>query len=223
MIIWLMQSERAFPAPTAWLSPQEQEHLATLRIAKRRHEWLLGRWTAKQLVRYLAAGKGLRCDLRDLAILAGPDGAPTLTVQDPQLRDALAGWHLTISHSQGYALCALAPTAFIGADIERVAPRHPAFVHDYFTPTECAAVATAPYGQRDVLATTIWSAKEAALKALHLGLTVDTRRIACRVMPEQPDWATLILECDPTLKAPPLCGWWRVCEGYVLTLAVGAA
>ncbi|MFQ3663375.1 MAG: 4'-phosphopantetheinyl transferase superfamily protein [Chloroflexaceae bacterium] len=226
MITWLTQTERDLPAlaPAAWLSLPEQERLAALRVEKRRREWLLGRWTARRLIQRHLAGAGLTCDLRDLQILAAPSGAPTISVSRPELQAALTGWHLTISHSRGRAFCALARTPAIGADIEQVAPRHPAFAGDYFTPAERAAVAATPPEQREMLITAIWSAKEAALKALRLGLSVDTRRVECRMAPPGGGaWATVTLSCDPILEAPPLRGWWRVSEGYVLTLAVGAA
>jgi 4'-phosphopantetheinyl transferase len=72
--------------------------------------------------------------------------------------------------------------------------------------------------------TAIWSAKESALKALRLGLNVDTRRVECHIAPSGSGaWAAITLSCDPILEAPPLRGWWRVSEGYVLTLALGAA
>ncbi|MCX7789682.1 MAG: 4'-phosphopantetheinyl transferase superfamily protein [Chloroflexaceae bacterium] len=226
MITWLTQTERDLPAlaPSAWLSLPERERLAALRVEKRRREWLLGRWTARRLIQRHLAEAGLACDPRDLEIVAAPSGAPTIGARRPELRAALEGWHLTISHSQGRALCALARTPAIGADIEQVAPRHPAFAGDYFTSAERAAVAAAPPEQRELLVTAIWSAKESALKALRLGLSVDTRRVECRVAPASGGaWATVALLCDPILEAPPLCGWWRVSEGYVLTLAVGAA
>ncbi len=226
MITWLTQTERDLPAlaPSAWLSLPERERLAALRVEKRRREWLLGRWTARRLIQRHLAESGLACDPRDLEIVAAPSGAPTIGACQPAVQAALDGWHLTISHSQGRALCALARTPAIGADIEQVAPRHSAFAGDYFTPIERAAVAAAPPERRELLITAIWSAKEAALKALRLGLSVDTRRVECRVAPASGGaWATVALSCDPILEAPPLRGWWRVSEGYVLTLAVGAA
>lgn len=225
MITWLIQTERDLPtlAPSAWLSLPERERLAALRVEKRRREWLLGRWTARRLIQRHLAESGLACDPRDLQIVAAPSGAPTIGALQPAVRAALDGWHLTISHSQGRAFCALARTPAIGADIEQVAPRHPVFAGDYFTPIERAAVAAAPPERRELLITAIWSAKEAALKALRLGLSVDTRRVECRVAPASGGaWATVALSCDPILEAPPLRGWWRVSEGYVLTLAVGA-
>ncbi|MBE2224326.1 MAG: 4-phosphopantetheinyl transferase family protein, partial [Anaerolineae bacterium] len=74
--------------------------------------------------------------------------------------------------------------------------------------------------------TAVWSAKEAVLKALHLGLTVDTRSVACLldVGEERPlTWTPFPIHCDDTRlpqAAPPLTGWWRTYENFVLTLVV---
>ncbi|MCZ7667962.1 MAG: 4'-phosphopantetheinyl transferase superfamily protein [Chloroflexi bacterium] len=63
--------------------------------------------------------------------------------------------------------------------MERIASRSPEFVTDYFTKEEQVLVDRASADMRDVAVTAVWSAKEAALKALHLGLTVDTRAVTC--------------------------------------------
>lgn len=227
MITWLVQTEEDLPAlpPAAWLSPPEQERLARLQVEKRRREWLLGRWTAKRLLQAHLGGPVAGPALDALAIIAASDGAPELVTELPSGGPVGGPLRLAISHSHGRAFCAVAEGIAVGADIERVAPRHPCFAHDYFTAAEQSTVATAVAEVRDTLVTAIWSAKEAALKALRLGLTVDTRHVVCEPMPTSaPDaWATVRIHCDPILKAPPLCGWWRVSDGYVLTLAAAVA
>jgi hypothetical protein len=64
------------------------------------------------------------------------------------------------------------------------------------------------------------------LKVLHLGLTVDTRRVEivhvsgldASESPHLLDcWAAIEVHC--TLPdVPPLCAWWRADGDYVLTL-----
>jgi 4'-phosphopantetheinyl transferase len=72
----------------------------------------------------------------------------------------------------------------------------------------------------------IWSAKEAALKALRLGLTVDTRSLSCAPgRPNQFDhgWALFEISCNPALlgrQVGRLHGWWQRHGGYVLTIAL---
>lgn len=224
MIHWLTQTNADLPVtPTAaWLSLAERERLATLHVPKRRQEWLLGRWTAKRLVQtFLADEAGLEAELYELSVVAEPSGAPTLAIERQTLRLALAPVHLSISHSAGAAFCALsAGGGPVGADIERVEPRHPAFAGDYFTPAELLRIAAAEAAARDTMITAIWSAKEAALKALALGLTVDTRYVECLPAANGAGWAPITITLDPSLPGRrPLAGQWREHGGYVLTLA----
>lgn len=228
MINWLVQSMADLPAlpAEAWLSPPERERLCMLRVEKKRQEWLLGRWTAKQLVRSALAQEGPGpVDMIDISIVAAPDGAPELRI-GPHPASLTAHPSLSISHSGGRALCALGPAGVrVGADIEAVAPRGAGFAADYFTPAELAHLEAAPAALRDMLVTAVWSAKEAALKALRRGLTVDTRLVEC-LPPLAADgapnsWAPFTARCHPSLGAPPagLSCWWRRYDTFVLTLA----
>lgn len=227
MIYWLTQTDADLPTTTtaAWLSPAERERFSLLHVLKRRQEWLLGRWTAKRLIQtYLADEAGLATELYELSVVAGPTGAPELRVERPNLRFELTTLQLSISHSAGVAFCALSSGEEpVGADIERVEPRHPAFAGDYFTPAELLRIAATDEASRDTMITAIWSAKEAALKALLLGLTVDTRRVECLPEPPDEDWAPVTITLDPSLPGRrPLQGLWREQAGYVLTLATSA-
>ncbi|MGC4116639.1 MAG: 4'-phosphopantetheinyl transferase superfamily protein [Myxococcales bacterium] len=84
---------------------------------------------------------------------------------------------ISLSHREDLALVALTdrPEAPLGADLEKCEPRSEGFVGDFFTEKE----ATESFASADLerCVTEIWSLKEAALKALRLGLTVDTRRV----------------------------------------------
>ena len=69
MIHWLLQSTDAHPdlarghPPVGLLCKLEHARLSNLTIDKRRREWLLGRWTAKQLLQaYLEQETGARRD-----------------------------------------------------------------------------------------------------------------------------------------------------------------
>ncbi len=78
----------------------------------------------------------------------------------------------------------------------------------------------------NTLVTTIWSAKEAALKAIRQGLRLDTRSVslprieALGALPEA--WTALQLlwerQADQR-RLPPLSGWWKVDGPYVLTFS----
>ncbi len=47
---WLLQTLNQVPSERDWLHPSEQEVLRGFKFAKRRNDWLLGRWTAKNCV-----------------------------------------------------------------------------------------------------------------------------------------------------------------------------
>jgi 4'-phosphopantetheinyl transferase len=242
MIFWLVQSSQDHPSlkrgqpPRGLLAKNEQEQLAALKFEKRRLDWLLGRWTSKLLIQaILQQGHGRSPALEDIIVTNDADGAPVVSFNSGGILPQVA---LSISHSGDLAFCAAIEISspatnslgILGADIERVEVRSPGFVQEYFTEKEAALVERTPIHGREILVTAIWSAKEAALKALHLGLTVDTRSVTCLVEPEvdaPQSWVPFQIEWDvPRLNRyasqgrviPPLLGWWRNREGYVLTL-----
>jgi 4'-phosphopantetheinyl transferase len=247
MIEWLVQSASAHPdlargcPPAGLLGASELGRFQALRTEKRRHDWLLGRWTAKHLVQsYITQLGGVRVPLDAIEVASDPDGAPRLGFRDWELEIGTAkrasqflisnpqSLSLSISHSRDRAFCAISAgaAACVGADIEKVEPRDPGFVADYFTPTELEQLRAARHSERDIIATAIWSAKEAALKALRLGLTVDTRALSCTLSPPerlQTGWAPFAVSCEPALlgcDVRRLSGWWQLVEGYALTIAI---
>jgi 4'-phosphopantetheinyl transferase len=242
MIDWLIQSITAHPAlaqglaPDGLLSSSEQQRLAGFATAKRRCDWLLGRWTAKRLLQsYVAQRTDTWLPLDTFIIDSDPDGAPRIIVDyrlqiadfSLNLQSTICNLQLSISHCDGHAFCALADRSqlAIGADIERIAPRAPEFAADYFTSHELAQVAASPANERDATVTLIWSAKEAALKALRLGLTVDTRRVSIGLSEHHSAtlaWAPLVVRSTlPSAEAVGgVHGWWRIIGEYALTLAL---
>ena len=185
-----------------------------MRFPKRRQDWKLGRWTAKRAIRAYLGFKGGQSELE---IRAAQDGAPEALLDGEPVAISLS-----ISHSEGLSLCALAAGKFpVGSDVEWVAPRSKAFVEDYFAEEEIAFLAQLPAEERDLRTTLIWSAKESALKALREGLRRDTRSVIVRVGQEEnrDDWNPLEVLCVKTSRV--FYGWWRTRGRHVLTLAAG--
>ncbi|MFV9506724.1 MAG: 4'-phosphopantetheinyl transferase family protein [Oscillochloridaceae bacterium umkhey_bin13] len=221
MIAWLVQSSADLPTWPAetWLSPPELARLGELRVVKRRDDWLLGRWTAKRLAQQVLGGTENPPALSQFTIHPAADGAPELWREGQPVPRSIS-----ISHSHGQALCALGVEGSrVGADIERVNLQAPDFLRDYLTTAEHTLLASASPAARPTLAIAIWSAKEAVLKALRLGLTVDTLRLSCLV-PLDPNanqtWVPFTVDCDPQLCAAAITGWWRLDDPFVMTLAV---
>lgn len=168
---WLEQTEADVPQGEDWLSPNEAANLHTMRFPKRRADWLLGRWTAKNA---FAACFGHSMDLetlRHIEIRAAPPGAPEVFFRnDPSLAT------ISLSHRCGTAACALAPSrVLLGCDLEVIEPHGDAFAADYFTLEEQAAFAKTEKADRLRIVALYWSGKESALKAVGEGLRLDTR------------------------------------------------
>lgn len=150
---------------------------------------------------------------------------------------------LSISHAGPYAFCAVGPYPFgpttnrdsgksstkdqpplsVGADIEHIEPRGPTFAADFLSPQEMAHLRATQTDRRDTLMTALWSAKEATLKAMGPGLTVDPRRLICHLDWSEPapldGWRPFTLTA-PTLPHTPVAGWWRTFNEYMLTLSI---
>ena len=219
---WLEQIESDVPAGDLWLSAGEKSRLAGLRFEKRRADWRLGRWTAKKAV---ASCLNLSADshsLVDIEIRAAPSGVPEVFLFNQR-----AAIGVSLSHRGRRALCVVGPQdASLGCDLELVESRDHSFVTDFFTANEQTLVEQASAGDRPLLITLLWSAKESALKALRVGLRLETT--AVEVKPERAaphwrmghqdgsiDWSRLLIRC---IGEQILCGWWRSANDIVRTV-----
>lgn len=223
----LLQSVAAHPAleaglpPDGLLAPIERTRWEQFKVAKRRRDWLMGRWTAKHLVQeHLALNYGARTALDAIVIDADPDGAPyAALIENGGLRRL--DLSLSISHTGQLAFCALCaqPGLAVGADVERVEAREPSFAKTFFSASEEDALRNAPAEARDLLTAAIWSGKEAVLKALRIGLRADTRRVQCCVRGSEhlfTAWEPMAITLDAPLALPgPFspAGWWRATDG----------
>ena len=206
-VLWLEQTAADVPAEDDWLGPGEKETQSRLRFAKRRADWRLGRWTAKQAV---SAHLNTKCPLPDIEIRTAASGAPYVVI-----REGPAGVAISLSHRAGTAACAVAPIGTaIGCDLELEEERSDGFVADFFTEREMDIVPALAGHSRDQMVTLIWSAKESALKAVHEGLRLDTRFITVAPGDGPGPW-------HPLRVAFPDCvfkGWWTQRDNLVRTL-----
>ena len=215
-VFWLEQSAGEVPAVDDWLSANEALLLKGMRFAKRRADWRLGRWTAKRAVAlYLNASDDRRA-LTAIEITPAPSGAPRVVFENQP-----AAVTISLSHRSGQAICAIAqPGAMLGCDLEMIEPRSDAFAADYFTAEEQALVARASEGDRYRLLALLWSGKESALKALGVGLRLDTRCVV--VSPAEPgeavdSWHPL----EARYEDQAFRGWWQS-HGNLLRTVVGS-
>jgi 4'-phosphopantetheinyl transferase len=247
MIRWLIQTTVDHPdvaagrPPAGLLTDEEARQYRGFLSPRRRRDWLLGRWTSKRLIQaHVMANDGFVPPLNYFSIAYEPSGAPYVVSQHPALRGEGENGRLpvalAISHSNGYAFCALAANrsgkTCLGADIELAESRPASFAEEFFSDGEQAHLNAVPASQRELLTTATWSAKEAVLKAMQLGLRVDTRGVECLMPPLRPrHWMPLRVSAHPTFydqsqAVGPLALWWRVVENrlrpstcFILTLA----
>lgn len=210
-VAWWTATAGELPRDLDWLADDERARLAGLAVAKRRADFLLGRWIAKRAVAAQWPGAP---PLSAIAIRAAADGAP-----EAFLAGAPLPLVLSISHSAGRALAAVrAAGSALGADLERVEPRSPLLVDDFFRDDEAAWVAACPAAERDRAITLVWSAKESVLKARRSGLREDPRRVRVELgawVPGDGAWRRFAVRVDDAA----LDGWWRDDADYVVTVA----
>ena len=213
-VYWLEQTDSDVPQENDWLSTSEVVYLDGLRVAKRRAEWRLGRWTAKCA---LATCLKFPVDpgiLANIEIRPSPSGAPEVF-----LGRKPSAVSISLSHREGVAMCAVALSDIdLGCDLELVEPHSPAFIADYLTDEEQELVLQAPESGRFLLVALLWSGKESVLKALHVGLRLSTRSI--NVTPGNgssllSSWRPFQATCS---EGRVFLGWWQHTQTIVRTM-----
>ncbi len=198
------------------LTAAEQAHFSTLKIHKRRHEWLLGRLTVKRVVgRFVARRDGVTLAPHQIEVLPDVDRSPAVSF----IGHELAAVEVSLSHRGELALAGVADagaTSGFGVDLERVEPRAPAFLKDWFDADEQALIDGEDPLARDRRVSMFWCAKEAVLKAAKKGLSVSADRVKVRCIHED---GTIDVRCDPSLfSGAVVARCWHL-PGYVLTWA----
>jgi 4'-phosphopantetheinyl transferase len=209
---WLARGEDQLPAAGDWLSAAERSRADALRYAKRRTDFLLGRWTLKLAV---AQVLGWPADPAALARIEGrnaPSGAPRLYIDGQP-----TGRGVSLTDRAGCAVALVADRAVaVGCDVEIVEPRSDAVVRDYLTEAEQRLVNGAGPA-RAMAANLVWSAKESALKVLETGLRLDTRSVEVTVAelsPPERTWSALRVR---TAEGEVFPGWWRRSGAFLVT------
>ncbi|MBI5242109.1 MAG: 4'-phosphopantetheinyl transferase superfamily protein [Elusimicrobia bacterium] len=164
------------------LAPEELVRFNELKVPKRRRDWVAGRLAVKRLVSQLLAEQGREVRPNEVAVLNRGDGSPyvvpnirTALVRDvpnQRISDVWYGFPIPISLSHGplgAVAASLAPCSegYIGVDVEAVSERPEAFLSVFAHASERRGL-DSPHAQ-----TRLWTLKEAVLKLLSLGLSVD--------------------------------------------------
>ena len=162
----------------AWLSDEEQTLLSSFGAETRRHEFLAGRAAARELL-----GACLDVSPADVPLRRADDAAVDVVGRD---------WHVSIAHSGGHALAAVACYA-LGADLEHIKPRDPAIADFLFAPEARGLVDSLPYAP-DAALVLCWALKEAVLKARRSGFRTSPKALRLAVDPARDTAAVQVEE-----------------------------
>ena len=218
-VAWHSQGMADVPPDDGWLSPREAAWVARMRFEKRRGEFRMGRWAAKNAV---ALFLGRPCSpetLHAVEIDRAPDGAPA-----PLVDGEPAPVSISMTDRADQAVCVIGPPGVgLGVDLELVEPRTDAFVADYLTEAEQRIVGEASdREERDLRANLIWCGKESALKVLRTGLRRDTRSVEVSFpdLSTVEGWSPMAVRSVEGSEFP---GWWSRSGDFVLTVAASEA
>lgn len=190
IMLWLFDLDGAWPLDIEGpLSITERQCADRFRFAAHRLRYLRGRWAMRQILGSLCGQSASQ-----LRLVTGTHGKPWL--QDhPQLR-------FNLTHSDRWALMATSPKCDVGVDMEHLRTLEDAdgVAQSTMSPAEWAAyLAEAPLTRPSKLLRT-WARKEACLKALGTGLSLDARDMD--LMPgiqTEPPWVLCQLGGNRTL------------------------
>lgn len=157
--------------PDEILSNKELEKYSSFKIPKRKKEWLAGRFAAKTVINKIFDSS---FSLKEIPITYDENGRPLCLLNGKE-------YLLSITHSGDWAAAIVNDenTGFLGIDIEKIEVRSKFWNEDYFHKDE------AKDGNPEHL-TKLWTIKEAILKALAVGLTVNLLDIKIALPPASP-------------------------------------
>ena len=168
----------------ATLTPEELRRAERFRVAAAARRFI-GARAALRMILGRATGVGPA----DVEFRFGENGKPRLTEGE---------LCFNASDSGNYVVVALT-TAEVGVDIElaRTVRRHVRLARRVCTDRELDMLARAPEEERDALLLRLWTCKEAALKAVGIGLSGGARNVEAEIPPNgSPQLSRLLDKAD---------------------------
>jgi 4'-phosphopantetheinyl transferase len=160
------------------LSTEEQARASRFRFERHCNRFI----TARGVLRLLLA-KYLGCAPDRLEFVYGTNGKPALA---GELAESALFFNL--AHSEDLALIAVAQLGKIGVDVEQIRAVTDAneLVERFFSPRESALFHTLPANQKDVAFFSLWTRKEAWLKATGEGIAHSLNQVEVTFLPGEP-------------------------------------
>jgi len=200
--------EPTHQALLALLSPDERERARRFVHARDARRFAAGRGRLRQIL-----GQYLGRPPREVRIGYGAHGKPRLLERDP-------GLEFNASASGELALVAVRHQGPVGVDVERVRPGIDAgsMVRRFFTAEEARRWDELPRDERVPAFFSLWTCKEALLKATGRGLALRLDAVEIALGPGS---AALARIAGPRADAARWSLWtWRPAAGYAAALCV---
>ncbi len=176
------------------LSQGELREYKSMKDGPRRTEWIFGRAAAKDAIRsWVKRHHGLDLFPADVEIVSDERGRPHAT---GAWTTQIAGVpRVSIAHKGAYAVAA-AGNGLLGVDLEHVATRDEAFHSVAFDDHERRLLERLKGEHRDEWVTRAWCAKEAAGKAMGVGLIDGPATMVVRELDQ--DAGAMLVACGTT-------------------------
>ena len=178
--VWQVEASMFADKAKEWLSPEEQERAGQLRQLPDRERYITGR----AALRYLS-GQYLQCNGKLLQVATHDHGKPYWQDYHRQLT-------FNHSHSGEWVVLAFTAGQAVGIDIQKRRDNHDmlAIARKMFHSDEVQVLEEAQEEDRLALFHTIWTRKEAVVKAIGSGIYSGTNRFS--VLPlEQEGWQSV--------------------------------
>ena len=147
---------------------KQETKIAQYLSGRRKTEWICGRIAAKSAVCKALSASGFELNLNEIVINSGNDRKPEYRakIKSPKM-------HISISHCKNaaVAVCSGMP---VGIDIETPRKFSASLLSRAISPDDCIGISKR---KKDIYYTSIWCVKEAASKAMGLGMKLDFRKI----------------------------------------------
>ena len=143
------------------LSQDELARANRFRFARDKNRYIAARGILRQIL-----SKYLQISAQSIEFKYGDRGKPELVTNNDR------SWQFNLSHSHEYALYGITQGRAIGIDLEYLREMEDAtkIAQRFFSPQEYQLLASFAPAQQPVIFFTLWTAKEAYLKALGTGL-----------------------------------------------------
>jgi 4'-phosphopantetheinyl transferase len=195
---WLGRAKTGFPAGLEMLCEEERARAARFHFERDRKNFIARRSLLRAIL-----GWYLKVEPSNVPLVYEERGKPKLLGTD-----GAAAFHFNFTHSRNLALCAVGRPGPLGVDVEQLRPM-PEMAEigaTFCSAQENALIAAAPPEKKLDVFFSLWTRKEACLKATGEGIAGSLAALDCSKSP--PGWS--LHELSP---AP----------GYVGTLACAAA